>query len=113
MSQRRSSPIFANANSGSGSYLGACSNGWTIRWTRIGAGLAPFRKRATRPLQAAQNLGFEIQSPSDTGLELLHAVHGQRYLGFLEEALRCWREVGEDWGDEGKRHLAAVLTIRI
>jgi acetoin utilization deacetylase AcuC-like enzyme len=57
-------------------------------------------ERATRLLQAARALGFSIESPSDAGLEPVRAVHGALYLEFLEEAHRCWVEVGEDWGDE-------------
>lgn len=57
-------------------------------------------ERAQNLVQAAHNLGFEVQQPSDFGLEPLLAVHSAAYLSFLKDAHARWKEIPEDWGDE-------------
>ena len=57
-------------------------------------------ERARNLLLAAQTLGFDIQQPTDCGMDPLLAVHGGDYLAFLQEAHQRWKEIPEDWGDE-------------
>ena len=57
-------------------------------------------ERARNLLLAAQTLGFDIQQPTDYGMDPLLAVHGGDYLAFLQEAHQRWKEIPEDWGDE-------------
>ncbi len=57
-------------------------------------------ERATRLVQAARNLGFQVEVPEDAGFDPLTAVHEAAYLEFLQQAHARWQEVGEDWGEE-------------
>lgn len=57
-------------------------------------------ERAQHLVQAAHNLGFEVQQPNDSGLQPVQAVHSAAYLEFLEHAHQRWKEIPEDWGDE-------------
>ena len=57
-------------------------------------------ERALRLVAAAQSLGFEVETPPDSGMAPLAAVHTPAYLHFLEEAHREWKKMPADWGDE-------------
>lgn len=57
-------------------------------------------ERASRLVDAARQLDFEVREPADSGTAPLAAVHGMPYLRFLEEAHAEWKKVPQDWGDE-------------
>ncbi len=57
-------------------------------------------ERASRLLQAITDLGFEVNTPPDAGMEPLRAVHADAYLEFLRTAHGRWLETSSDWGDE-------------
>jgi acetoin utilization deacetylase AcuC-like enzyme len=57
-------------------------------------------ERALRLVEASKNLGFDVREPADFGSAPLAAVHGEKYLRFLEEAHREWKKVPAEWGDE-------------
>lgn len=56
--------------------------------------------RAERLVQAAQALGFAVETPPDAGMEPIAAVHSLEYLRFLRTAHADWKRLPEDWGDE-------------
>lgn len=58
----------------------------------------PDRVAALR--QGIDALGFEVRTPADAGMAPLQAVHGERYLAFLQGAHAQWKRMPEDWGDE-------------
>ena len=49
-------------------------------------------ERASRLLQAITDLGFEVNTPPDAGMEPLRAVHADAYLEFLRTAHGRWLE---------------------
>ena len=51
-------------------------------------------------LAAVERLGYPLEQPADHGRAPLHAVHGEAYVTYLENAYRDWHQVPEDWGDE-------------
>ena len=51
-------------------------------------------------LAAVERLGYPLEQPVDHGRAPLHAVHGEAYVTYLENAYRDWHQVPEDWGDE-------------
>ena len=57
-------------------------------------------ERALRLVEASKALGFDVREPADFGSAPLAAVHGMKYLRFLEEAHREWKKVPAEWGDE-------------
>lgn len=57
-------------------------------------------ERALRLVEASKNLGFDVREPADFGATPLAAVHGEKYLRFLEEAYREWKKMPAEWGDE-------------
>src|SRR6187402_1325026 len=57
-------------------------------------------ERALRLVEASRKLGFDVREPADFGSAPLAAVHGEKYLRFLEEAHREWKKVPAEWGDE-------------
>lgn len=57
-------------------------------------------QRAQNLLQAVQSLAFDLQQPSDFGLDPLLSVHSAAYLTFLKSAHASWKEMPADWGDE-------------
>jgi acetoin utilization deacetylase AcuC-like enzyme len=57
-------------------------------------------ERAVRIVNAVKLLGFDVHEPSDFGRDPLVAVHGDKYLTFLEEAHREWKKMPADWGEE-------------
>ena len=57
-------------------------------------------ERAAAILRGVNELGFDVQQPTDHGMAPLQAVHSALYLQFLKTAHTEWKKIPADWGDE-------------